>query len=136
MEAFDVKTILSIISILLAGGLFLWVKILTKRAFTSIDAQIKILSDRIDKLEARIDDLEDNDIETGKDIVKLQEAMKAIDEIKVAIKELVAFQSEVRDRYLRKSDFIRESQIIANQIESLHKKIEYLDSKLDRKGQP
>jgi len=134
MESFDVKTILSIISLLLGGGLFFWVKVITKRAFTSIDNQFKLLNTRVDKLWNRMDVLEVSLRDTEKDIVKINATLQMIDEIKQTLKEIATFHSEVQDRYQRKSEFIRESQIIANQIEALHKKLEYLDAKMDRKG--
>jgi len=134
MEGFYVKDLLALIAIFLAGGLFLWVRILTKRAFLSIDTQIKGVTAAIEKVETRIACIESNIILSDKEIVKITEGLKTIDEIKQAIRELVAFRSEVQDRYQRKSEFVRESQIISNQIESLHKKLEYLDSKMDRKG--
>lgn len=134
MEGFDVETILSIISLLLGGGLFLWVKVVTRRAFTGVDKQIDSVQDAVAAIEVRIERLYSDDVVTGKSIVQIQEALKGLSEIKDSIKELVAFKSEVQDRYQKKSDFVRESQIIANQIEALHKKLEYLDSKMDRKG--
>ncbi|MFH1973050.1 MAG: hypothetical protein ABIK13_00365 [Patescibacteria group bacterium] len=143
MDTFDAKTILSLFSTLLAGGLFIWVKVLSNRAFKSIDDQVKVVSDRIDRsktemvsthhdLLSKIEKANTDFRLLEKDLAIVSESLKVVKEIKDSIKELVQFKEEVIERYQRKSDFIRESQILANQIESIHKKVDQLDAKLDR----
>jgi hypothetical protein len=67
--------------------------------------------------------------------VRSEALCKSVDEAKGKLGTLLELRSEFLERlgdYIRRGDFVRDVQILTNQIESIHKKIDYVDSKLDR----
>jgi hypothetical protein len=124
----DLASILGIssfcITALLNGALFFH----QKRSFDSIDQKIKELEDNYSELDKLIQALK---IE----IVRAEPLCKAVEEHKTKIACLLDLRSDFIDRlneYIRKNDFIRDTQILTNQIETIHKKIDWIDDKMDR----
>ncbi len=124
----EISTILGIASFCLTalvnGALFFH----QKRSFDTIDQKFKELEDKCDELDRMSHELQI-------DIVRAEPLCKTIDETKTKLAVLIELRSEFLERlneYIRRADFIRDTQILTNQIESIHKKIDYVDAKMDR----
>ena len=124
----DLSSILGIssfcITALVNGALFFH----QKRSFDTIDSKIKELEDRCNEFSKVAHELK---IE----IVRAEPLCKAIEESKSKIASLMDLRSDFLERlndYIRKNDFIRDTQILTNQIEAIHKKIDWIDDKMDR----
>lgn len=99
-----------------------------KRSFDSIDQKLKDLEDKYVDASVKIYNLQ-------LDSVRSEAICKSIEEIKNKLSVLLELRSDFLERlgdYIRRGDFVRDIQILTNQIESIHKKIDYVDSKLDR----
>jgi len=105
----DISTILSGISILLAASLVIWMKVISARAFKSLDDKIKDLHDTVAGLDSSVRDME-------KEIVRFQAFEKGVDK---DIKQV-------------KADVIREAQVMNNHLETVHKKIDHVDTILEK----
>jgi predicted nucleic acid-binding Zn-ribbon protein len=103
------SNILSGISILLAASLVIWMKVISARAFKSIDDKIKDLHERGVGLDSSVRKVE-------KDIIRLNESEKSVE----------------KDIKHVKADLVREAQVMNNQLETVHKKIDHIDDKLDK----
>jgi hypothetical protein len=113
---FSVTTVLSIIALLIGLSIGVWMKILSNRAFKSIDGEIKAMSTRAEKLEITCSELDGVQRNVEIELVRLDEFKKAVD---------------VQMNQLR-ADFVRENQIVVSQLKSIHSKIEYIDQKFDK----
>lgn len=99
-----------------------------KRSFDTIDQKIKDVEEKCSNLNKTVHSLQ-------LDGVRSESLCKSVDETKTRLGSLLELRSEFLERlgdYIRRGDFIRDVQIITNQIESIHKKIDYVDTKLDR----
>jgi predicted nucleic acid-binding Zn-ribbon protein len=101
--------ILSGISILLAASLVIWMKVISARAFKSIDDKIKDLHETVAGLDLSVRKVE-------KDIIRLTEFKKSVD----------------KDIKHVKADLVREAQVMNNQMDTVHNKIDHIDNKLDK----
>lgn len=101
---------------------------LVRRAFNDLDEKITTLIKRADKIE-------ENSHKLDKDAVRVESLDKTLTDVNTKMMGLLEVRSEFLDRlsdYIRRGDFVRDIQIVTNQIEAIHKKIEYMDSKWDR----
>jgi hypothetical protein len=99
-----------------------------KRSFDTIDQKFKELDEKSGLLDGKVHNLQ---LES----VRSESLCKSLDETKDRLKSLLELRAEFLVRlneYIRRGDFVRDVQILTNQIESIHKKIDYVDSKLDR----
>ena len=103
------SNILSGISILLAASLVIWMKVISARAFKSIDDKIKDLHDTVAKLDLSVRDME-------KEMVRYHAFELGVDK---DIKQV-------------KADVVREAQVMNNHLESVHKKIDHVDGILEK----
>lgn len=99
------SNILSAIAVLLAATVVVWMKILFGRAFKTFDETLKEIKDDIADLDTSVRKVE-------KDIIRLSGVEKDIKHVK--------------------ADVVRETQVMNNQLESVHKKIDHLDEKFDK----
>jgi len=143
------QSVYSLVFVTICGVIL---KVLFGRLFKSIDNEIKAISRRVDDLSESfkdtckelvhqttfdlkmkvLDDVEDTVEELGKDVVRLQEGSKSVTEIKDSLKTIDSLRAEFLDKFQRKPEFNREMQIFASQLESIFKKIDHLDEKLDQ----
>lgn len=101
---------------------------LVRRAFTEQDEKIKTLTERCTRLE-------ENSHKLDKDAVRVESIDKTLTDVNSKMMTLLDVRSEFLDRlgdYIRRGDFVRDIQIVTNQIDTIYKKIEYMDSKWDR----
>ena len=103
------SNIFSIIAVLLSVILVGWVKIISARAFKSIDDKIVDLHSVVTGLDLAVRKIE-------QDIIRLDEFKKSVD----------------KDIKYVKADFIRETQVMNNQLDVVHGKIDHIDNKLDK----
>jgi peptidoglycan hydrolase CwlO-like protein len=103
------SNILSVIAVLLTALLIVWMKVITARAFKSIDDKLKELHNVVATLDAACRDMD-------KDIIRLKEFEKSVD----------------KDIKHVKADLLREAQVMSNHLESVHKKIDHIDTILDK----
>jgi len=104
-----IANILSAVAMLLAASLVVWMKVISARAFKSLD-------DKVQELHASNTGLDLSIREVEKVIVQFREFEKGVD------KDI---------RYV-KADLVREAQVMNNHLESVHKKIDHIDSILDK----
>jgi chromosome segregation ATPase len=126
--------ILSILSLFIAVAVGTWLKVLTARAFKSIDDRISDVSKRLDGM---LGDCNGNRARFDNRMEKYGDERKAInDTIQNLDKELVRLCAveKVTEKELReqKADRIRSAEVMAHQLESIHKKIDRIDEKFDR----
>jgi predicted nucleic acid-binding Zn-ribbon protein len=108
----DLAQILSIAAVLfsaLVGIMSVWMKVLLSRTFKDMDTRIK--------------DLDKAQVETTNLVHIIDKEVARLQEFKTA--------TDKECRTIR-ADLLREAQVMANQLEAIHKKIEHLDEKLDR----
>lgn len=99
-----------------------------KRSFDTIDQKMKELEDKYVDAAVKVYNLQ---LES----VRSESICKSVEEVKGKLSTVLELRSEFLERlgdYIRRGDFVRDIQILTNQIESIHKKIDYVDSKLDR----
>jgi predicted nucleic acid-binding Zn-ribbon protein len=101
--------ILSVIAVLFAISVIVWMKVLSSRAFKSIDDKTGGLEHKCSELDASVRNIE-------KDIVRFEGFQKGIE------KDIKQVKAEV----------VRETQVMNNQLESVHTKIDHLDEKFDK----
>jgi chromosome segregation ATPase len=122
---------MSLIAVLSSVIIATWIKLMTGRAFTSIDKKIKDLEDQIKETESISAKLDNFDRGTEKDLVRIQEALKALDSATEKLSQIDSLRVEFLEKFQRKSEFVREIQIINNQIDAILKKMDHVDAKLD-----
>lgn len=105
----ELGSILGISALLLSALVGAWLKVLTSRAFKSIDESVAALTKEVGKIRGSLTTVE-------KDVIRIDGEIKLI-------KENVG---QIR------AASIREAQIMANQLDSIHNKIQHVDDKLDR----
>jgi len=103
------SNILSGISVLLAASLVIWMKVISARAFKSLDDAIANVKNDVAGLDSSVRKVE-------KDIIWLSGFEKGIE----------------KDIKHVKADLARETQVMNNLLESVHKKIDHIDDKLDK----
>jgi hypothetical protein len=108
--------IVSIIAVLLAVGLTAWMKVLSNRAFKSTDV-------RVGAMERTCASLDTTQRAIEKELVRFEEMQKSYAEYKQSI--------DAQIKQLRQ-DFLRENQMVLNQLETIHGKIDHVDNKLDK----
>lgn len=146
---------ITLIVAVIGGALF---KVLVKRSFDSVDVLVKNNSTKIEKLEEKmssmkdtldgqglvtnkeckvyrdtVDSLEDTVKFAEKDIVRLQEHLKALDDLKKTMSSIEALKAEFHEKFLPKTDFIREIQLLSSQLETIFKKIDHVDEQVEKK---
>ena len=105
----DFASILGICALFLSVLIGAWLKLLSGRSFKSIDDAVANLTSQVNKLKASLVDVE-------KDVIRLTgEKNRLTDQVE-----------QIR------SASIREAQIMVNQLESIHNKIQHIDDKFDR----
>lgn len=137
MELATSQTVLSgiitAIFIVLSGGVLVY---FVKRTFKTIDKKISVLEDKLmnAKFITREDFTETKDSSklANTSIIRLQEQIKALEDIKKTLSSVDALKAEFHEKFLRKTDFIRDIQIITSQLETIHKKIDHVDDKIDK----
>lgn len=120
----DHGQIISALAVLVTGV----VGFLARRSIKDQDDKVKVLFERLAAVDGIVRGLE-------KDAVRAQVLDKSMDEIHAKLMGLIEMRAEFLDRlgdYIRRGDFVRDIQIVTNQIEAIHKKIDYMDSKWDR----
>lgn len=120
----DHGQIVSALAVLVTGI----VGFLARRAIKDQDDKAKVLFERYGALDTIVRGLE-------KDLVRAEVLNKSLAEVNAKLSSSLEMRSEFLDRlgdYIRRGDFVRDIQIVTNQIEAIHKKIEYMDSKWDR----
>jgi prefoldin subunit 5 len=105
----DISNILSGIAVLLAASLVAWMKVVSARAFKSLDDKVKELHTVTVNLDLAVREVE-------KGIVQFREFEKSVD----------------KDIKHVKADLSREAQVMNNHLDSVHKKIDHIDSILDK----
>jgi len=117
---FSLANILGVISVFIAASLVVWNKVLVQRAFKSLDDKYSGLKESTEnectKLNAHYVDLDNRLREVEKEQVRFKEVEKHVD---AEIKQV-------------RADIMREVQIISEQLSAIHKKIETIDTKLDK----
>lgn len=104
-----IANILSAIAMLLAPALVAWLKIVYSRSFKVLDDKVKELHDSNYALDLAVREAE-------KGIVRFNEFEKSIE----------------KDIKYVKADLVREAQVMSNHLESVHKKIDHIDSILEK----
>jgi hypothetical protein len=120
----DHGQIISALAVLVTGV----VGFLARRSIKDQDDKVKILFERLAAVDSIVRGLE-------KDAVRAQVLDKSMDEVHTKLMSLVEMRADFLDRlgdYIKRGDFVRDIQIVTNQIEAIHKKIDYMDSKWDR----
>ncbi len=120
----DHGQIVSALAVLVTGV----VGFLARRSIKDQDDKVKVLFERAAALDVVVRGLE-------KDAVRAEALNKSLNEANAKLSSLIEMRSEFLDRlgdYIRRGDFVRDIQIVTNQIEAIHKKIDYMDSKWDR----
>jgi hypothetical protein len=120
----DHGQIISALAVLVTGV----VGFLARRSIKEQDDKVKILFERLAAVDSIVRGLE-------KDAVRAQVLDKSMDEVHAKLMSLVEMRADFLDRlgdYIKRGDFVRDIQIVTNQIEAIHKKIDYMDSKWDR----
>lgn len=120
----DHGQIISALAVLVTGI----VGFLARRSIKDQDDKVKVLFERAATLDTIVRELE-------KDAVRAEALQKSLAEANAKLASLIEMRSEFLDRlgdYIRRGDFVRDIQIVTNQIEAIHKKIDYMDSKWDR----
>lgn len=120
----DHGQIVSALAVLVTGI----VGFLARRSIKDQDDKVKVLFERAAALDTIVRELE-------KDAVRAEALQKSLAEANAKLASLIEMRSEFLDRlgdYIRRGDFVRDIQIVTNQIEAIHKKIDYMDSKWDR----
>jgi len=105
----ELGSILGISALLLSILVGAWLKVLTGRAFKSIDDSILLFRQSLSTIKLSLTNVE-------KDVIRIDGEIKRIKDNVEQIRGSSA----------------RESQIMINQLESIHNKIQYVDTKLDR----
>ena len=103
------SNILSVIAVVLAASLVIWMKVISARAFKSIDDKLKDLHGIVAGLDSCVRDME-------KEIVRLHAFEKGVDK---DIKQV-------------RADVVREAQVMNNHLETVHKKIDHVDNILEK----
>jgi len=116
MELFTAANILSVIAILMSASVIAWMRVLSKRAFKSFDDKVAMLADGEGKLEGTLADLDKALREAEKKLVRFEEFRN---------------QVESMNKQLR-ADLTRETQVVSNQLDSIHAKIDQLDAKFEK----
>jgi hypothetical protein len=99
-----------------------------KRSFDSLDKRLDDSDKRCAEMDLLIRSLQ-------LEGVRSEALCKSVDETKARLGNLIELRSEFLERlgdYIRRGDFVRDTQILTNQIEAIHKKIDYVDTKFDR----
>jgi len=120
----DHGQIISVLALLITSV----VGFLARRSIKDQDDKIKGLLERLVTLDTIVRGLE-------KDVVRAEALNKSLNEVNTKLAGLIEMRSEFLERlgdYIRRGDFVRDIQIVTNQIEAIHKKIDYMDSKWDR----
>lgn len=106
------SNILSIIAVLFGGVIAAILKVLFTRAFKTVDEEIKLLWKKTEK----IDKQEQDNIRIDKELVRL-----------------IAFKEQTdRDFVMIRADVLREVSLLTGHLETIHRKIDNLDEKLER----
>ena len=120
----DHAQIVSALAVLVTGI----VGFLARRSIKDQDDKVKLLADRTTALDTIVRSLE-------KDAIRAEALNKSVNEVSTKLSSLLELRAEFLERlgdYIRRGDFVRDIQIVTNQIEAIHKKIEFMDSKWDR----
>jgi len=104
-----ISNMLSVVSILLAVSLVTWMKVISARAFKSIDDKLQDLQGTVTTLDTFMRDME-------KEVVRFHAYEKSFD----------------KDVKQVKADVVREAQVMTNHLETVHKKIDHVDSILEK----
>lgn len=110
----NILSIIALIFVAIGGAL---IRVLTRRAFESITETSTRLQKEINSASHKILNLE-------KDIIRVQGAVKSVEDV---------LRAEFTEKFLARADFIRDIQLLNSQVESIYKKIDHVDDKLDTK---
>jgi cell division protein FtsB len=115
-EIVTVGNVLAVLAFIFALVMGAWLKIVSKRSFKANDDSVNELKDKVGKIAAA-------QIETEKEIIRLQKDSKTngFDSLRV----------ELLEKFLQRVDFIREIEQITTQIEAIYPKIDQVDRKLE-----
>lgn len=132
----------SIVGLLFTGGIGFLLKRSLSQASKAIEKSTKVentieTSHFVTKevFDIRIAQLFDVDVASKKcsdDLIQLKEQFRLLENLSKSLTSIEALRSEFLEKFQRKPDFIRDIQLINSQIETIHKKIDHLDDKLDR----
>lgn len=126
LQQFGIGNILALVGISFVGFL---AKISLGRAYKDILAQLKVVSDKVAQQDEKIETIE-------KDYIRITEQLKKLPDLELKSGQIANMRMDIKmecmERYLQKGDFIRETQILSNQTEAIHKKIDSIDAKIEK----
>lgn len=105
------------------------VKICENR-FSTLELSIK---EELDRVHSSIANLDNNNRCFDRDITRIQESLRSIDNIKNKLDDLSKLREEVLDKFTKRGDFIREMQIMTSHLRIVQEKIDHIDDKIDEK---
>lgn len=114
---FSLANILSVVALFGALVFGAIMKTLMGRAFKATDDKISTINDSISHIVNQIQIINKNVADTN----------HALD----VAKNLDGFRLEIVEKFLLRSDFVREISLVTNQIDAIHPKIEQLDDKIE-----
>lgn len=140
---FTLSNILSVLSLFVAIGFGAWIKHLSARAAKATDVQLDAINKRLDEhgkmfVEAMNSDdcaeyRGDHDKSISRIETELKQTTKKVQELDKEQVRFTAFvQTTEKEIKEVKANAQRNSEVMAHQLESIHKKIDRVDEKLDR----
>jgi len=117
------SNILSVVAILLTVLLVGWMKVLTARAFKSIDDKLQATDDKLKELSAAVVHVDASVQNVKEDIIRLKAFESGVD------KDIKSVEKDVKHV---KADVVRETQVMNNHLESVHKKIDHIDGIVEK----
>lgn len=132
----EIPQILSIIALAVTviGGAIL--KVMFSRAFKSSDDANRALKESIDSFSKTLDEQDKCGRKLELDLNSLQTKFAEFDKLRVKLDSIDALRAEFMEKFERRSEFVREIQILQNQIEMIFKKVDHVDNQLVKRAQP
>lgn len=126
----ELPSILSIIALVVTaiGGALL--PIMFRRAFRVSDDAIKALKEANVALSTSADELEACNKKLELDLNTLTTRFQEFDKMRGKVESIDSLRAEFLEKYERRADFIRQIEILQNQIEMIFNKIDHVDAQI------
>lgn len=127
MELSNILAIVAL-SITVIGGAI--IQVMFRRAFRVSDDAIKSLKEANAALNTSVESLKSSCKQLELDLNTLKTRFEEFDKIREKVDSIDSLRAEFLERFQRRSEFIREVQILQNQIELIFNKIDHVDAQM------
>jgi DNA repair ATPase RecN len=102
-------------------------------SFAIVGDKLADLSKKIDTLHAYYASVDTICRNHDRDLARLEEVLKLVDEFKKSIHAIEALRSEFLEKFTRRADFVRELQTLSSQVETVFRMIDRVAEKVDER---